>query len=306
MIPLIGTNLLIAALLALVIGIVLGLLGGGGAILTLPMLIYILHVDPRAAIATSLFVVGASSVVGTVLHARARTVRWRVAAGFGGGAMAGAFAGGKLARHVPATLLLILFAIVMSMTGLAMLRDRASAVSPSVADVAAPQRIGLLLVLGAGVGVLSGLIGAGGGFLIVPALTMFGRLTMREAIGTSLAVISVQSFAGFAGQRVDVDWLIVGIVTTMATGGAVAGALATHKVPAEVLRRGFAWFVIVMGLALLHGQTRNHLLTLIVGIGVLLVALRTSFEKKKKKKRRTHMKNNEAAASCKTSLPSPR
>src|SRR5690242_11471736 len=118
--------LVLAAALSFVIGVVLGMLGGGGAILTLPMLVYALRAEPKAAIATSLFVVGATSVVGTLVHARARNVRWKTGGLFGAAAMAGAFGGGRLARFVPGALLLVLFGAVMVATAIAMLRGRRS------------------------------------------------------------------------------------------------------------------------------------------------------------------------------------
>jgi uncharacterized membrane protein YfcA len=236
--------LVVAALLSVLIGVVLGMLGGGGAILTLPMLVYALGVDPKVAIATSLFVVATTSLVGASVHARAHTVKWRVALVFGGAAMAGAFAGGYIAAFVPSTALLLLFSAVMLVTALAMLRGSSRA--PAAARTLAPGRA---IALGVSVGLLSGLVGAGGGFLIVPALTIFGGLTMREAIGTSLLVIALQSYAGFAGHvsHVQLDWRLIGIVTGAAVVGSVIGSLVGRKVPADLLRRGFAWLVVAMG-----------------------------------------------------------
>ena len=187
--------LALAASLSLVIGVVLGMLGGGGAILMLPMLVYAVGLEPKTAIAMSLFVVGATSVVGMIVHARAGNVRWKVGGMFGLTAMAGAYGGGQLAHRIPGAVLLVLFGIVMVVTAIAMLKGRkATATEPHT------LRLERALGLGAAVGLMSGLVGAGGGFLIVPALTLFGGLAMREAIGTSLFVIALQSFAGFAGH----------------------------------------------------------------------------------------------------------
>lgn len=238
--------LLLAAALSLVIGIVLGMLGGGGAILTLPMLVYVVNVEAKAAIATSLFVVGTTSVASTLMHARSRSVKWKVGAIFGAAAMSGAFAGGRLARFVPGTVLLVIFAGLMVATSIAMLRGRRTDESGERSDLA----VGTAVVLGASVGLLSGLVGAGGGFLIVPALTLFGGLAIREAIGTSLFVIALQSFAGFAGHvgHVALDWPLVAAITVAAVAGAALGAAAGKKVPAATLRRAFAWLVLAMGL----------------------------------------------------------
>ena len=264
--------LLLAALLALVIGVVLGMLGGGGAILTLPMLVYAVGVDPKVAIATSLFVVGCTSVVGASIHARAGRVRWKIGGIFGATAMAGAFGGGRIAAFVPATVLLGLFALMMLVTATAMLRRRAK-------PPAAPRELALgrVLALGAGVGSVSGLVGAGGGFLIVPALTLFGGLAIHEAIGTSLFVISLQSFAGFAGHasHVEIDWTLVAIVTGAAVAGSVIGALLGRRISADALRRGFAWLVVAMGIFVIGKQVPIAVTVVIAAVTLAAVVLLT-------------------------------
>lgn len=242
--------LVVAAVLALLVGLALGMLGGGGAILTLPMLVYVLHVEAKTAIATSLFVVGSTSLVGTTFHARAGNVRWRVGAIFGAAAMAGAFAGGHLAHFVPGAALLVAFGAMMIVTATAMLRGRSSKAGGG------KVALGRALALGACVGVLSGLVGAGGGFLIVPALTLFAGLGIVEAIGTSLFVITLQSFAGFAGHiaHVELDWRLAVVVSAAAVAGSVAGVYIGRKISPEGLRRAFAWFVVAMGLFMIAKQ----------------------------------------------------
>lgn len=234
---------LLVLVLAFAIGIVLGMLGGGGAILMVPMLAYVAGLETRSAIATSLFVVGATSLAATILQARAQAVRWRTGASFSLGAVAGAFAGGSLAHHLPARVLLSGFAIVMVATSIAMLRGRATARAREAHAL-------LAVALGLGVGALSGLVGAGGGFLIVPALTMVAGLGLREAIGTSVFVIVLQSAAGFAGHaaHVDLDWTFVVAMTTASVAGTIAGVLAARRIAVERLRRGFAWLVFAMAL----------------------------------------------------------
>ena len=243
--------LILAPALSLAIGIVLGMLGGGGAILMLPMLVYAIGVEAKTAIAMSLFVVGATSVVGTTMHARARTVRWTAGGIFGITAMAGAFAGGRIAHFVPAAALLVLFGIVMIVTAIAMLRDQKVAAKDEH-----ELRVGRILGLGAAVGVLSGLVGAGGGFLIVPALVLFGGLSMRESIGTSLFVITLQSFAGFAGHvtHVSIDWTLMLGIAGAAAAGSIIGASASKLMDPKRLRRAFAWLVVAMGLFMFAKQ----------------------------------------------------
>ncbi|MBX3192380.1 MAG: sulfite exporter TauE/SafE family protein [Labilithrix sp.] len=260
---------MLAAMLALAIGVVLGMLGGGGAILTLPMLVLVLGVPPKTAIAMSLFVVGTTSLVGCALHARAGRVRWKIGAIFGAGGMTGAFAGGRLAHYVPASVLMLGFAAIMLLTAAAMLRDTVERERP-----ARTLALGRALVLGAAVGVVSGLVGAGGGFLIVPALTLLGGLAVREAVATSLLVISMQSFAGFAGhfEHVVIDWRLAGIVTAATILGTVAGSSIGQSTSPATLKRAFAWLVLGMG-SFIFGAHLPIAATVVVVVGVLAFAL---------------------------------
>ena len=260
--------LTLAAALSLVIGVVLGMLGGGGAILTLPMLVYVVGLEPRAAIASSLFVVGTTSLAGLAIHARAGNVRWKVGAMFGATAMVGAYAGGRLAHLVPSTVLLVLFGLVMVISATSMLKERGAE-----AGVPRPLRLGRVLGLGGAVGVLSGLVGAGGGFLIVPALTLFGGLAMREAIGTSLLVIAMQSVAGFAGHvaHVELPWTLVLVIAAMSFVGSMLGATFGAKVEARTLRHAFAWLVIAMGLLMFAKQLPAGLALLAAALTLLRV-----------------------------------
>jgi uncharacterized protein len=248
------TMLAVAATLSLAIGIVLGMLGGGGAVLTVPMLVYALGVEPKTAIATSLFVVGTTSVVGMSVHARAGGVRWKLGAMFGLAAMAGAYGGGRLAHLIPGGVLLVLFGIVMIVSATAMLKQRET--REATREGPHDLQLGRVLGLGVAVGLASGLVGAGGGFLIVPALSLFGGLVIREAIGTSLFVIALQSFAGFAGHvtHVHLDWTLVLAITAASVVGSIAGASFGAKISPHTLRRGFAWLVIAMGLFLFAKQ----------------------------------------------------
>jgi len=223
---------------------VLGMLGGGGSVLTLPMLLFAFNLEPRAAIASSLFVVGCTSIVTTFWHARKGAVHWRLGVTFGVAAMLGAFGGGYMAHLLPPKALLVALGIVMVVTGSAMLRKRAAVIAEP-----RPLRLERALALGTLVGLVSGTLGAGGGFLIVPTLTLFGGLTMPAAIGTSLLVIGLQSFAGFAGhiRHVNLDWSMVAVVTSASVVGSMIGALASARISAHNLRHAFAWLVLAVG-----------------------------------------------------------
>lgn len=253
------TTLLLGAVLALVIGAVLGMLGGGGAILTLPMLVYVLKVEPRGAIATSLVVVGLTSLVGTTIHARRKSVDWKVGLVFGAAAMVASYGAGRMAYLVPVRGLLVLFALIMLVTAGAMLLKKTPRGGAEPALAKRQLDVARMLALGAAVGVLSGLVGAGGGFLIVPALVLFGGIAMREAIGTSLFVITLQSFAGFAGQAAkagagDLDITLILVVSAAAVAGSIAGAVLGKRVSTDALRGAFAWLVLGMGLFMIGKQ----------------------------------------------------
>lgn len=240
------------ALMALLIGVSLGLLGGGGSILTVPILLYVFHLPTREAIATSLLVVGTTSVAALVPHARAGRVQWRTGAIFGATSMIGAFIAGRLARHIPAAILLLAFGGMMVVTAIAMMRGK-KAPEGSDAQPPRPLPVGKIVAEGLAVGAVTGLVGAGGGFLVVPALVLLGGLPMPIAVGTSLLVIAMKSFAGFAGylSSVTVPWSIAGVVVAAAVAGSFVGARLVHMLPPEKLRKGFAWFVIVMAVFIL-------------------------------------------------------
>ncbi|CEA07276.1 Sulfite exporter TauE/SafE [Arthrobacter saudimassiliensis] len=233
--------------LSVLIGVSLGLLGGGGSILTVPILTYVAGLDPREAIAASLFVVGVTSAVSAVSHARAGRVQWRTGLLFGAASMAGAFAGGLLGGRIPGTILMIAFALMMVATSVAMIRGRRKKAAGDGAPARLP--IGKILAEGLVVGLVTGLVGAGGGFLVVPALALLGGLPMPLAVGTSLVVIAMKSFAGLGGYltSVSLDWGLVGAVTAAAVVGSLLGARLAGKIPEAALRKGFGIFVLLMG-----------------------------------------------------------
>lgn len=238
--------------LALLVGLSLGFFGGGGSILTVPLLVYVFGLDPKTAIASSLVIVALASLGGAVSHLRAGNVRLRTAAIFGSAGIAGAYAGGRISAWIDGQVLLLLFAAMMVLTALAMWRGRRGSERDESRDTGRRDML-KLLAQGGTVGSFTGLVGAGGGFLIVPALSLFAGLPLRAAVGTSLIVIVMNSLAGFAGYatHVTIDAVLVVEVAASAVVGSLIGArLATRVSPAS-LRRGFAGFVLVMGTSIL-------------------------------------------------------
>jgi uncharacterized membrane protein YfcA len=257
--------------LAVAIGISLGLLGGGGSILAVPLLVYVAGLPATEAIAISLFMVGVTSGVGLVPHARAGRVRWRSGLLFGAAAMAGAYAGGRLAAFIPATVLLTGFAVMMFGTAAMMIRGRRGDAPDRPVP---PERPAAQIApYGAAVGLVAGLVGAGGGFLIVPALVLLGGLAMPTAIGTSLLVIALQSLAGFAGHLTSttVHWGLTLAVTAAAITGGLLGARLVDRIRPDRLRRWFGWLVIAMA-TLVLGQQLHALLWATVAVAIVTAA----------------------------------
>jgi uncharacterized membrane protein YfcA len=243
--------------LAVLIGVALGLLGGGGSILAVPLLVYVAGLDPKEAIATSLLVVGTTSAVALLPHARAGRVRWRTGLLFGVAGMAGAYAGGRLAAFLPGELLLGAFALMMVATAVAMIRGRRTPTGDGQRRHPVPR----IVLDGLVVGLVTGLVGAGGGFLIVPALVLLAGLPMPVAVGTSLLVIAMKSAAGLAGYltSVQIDWPLALAVTAAAVVGSLVGSRLTGLVPPDTLRKAFGWFVVAMGLLILLQQVPEPL-----------------------------------------------
>jgi uncharacterized protein len=245
----------VAGGLSVLVGLALGLLGGGGSILMLPLLVYVAGVTPASGVTMSLLAIGATSIVALVPHARAGRVQWKTGFLFGAAGMAGAFFGALLSGLVPSWATLSGFALLMLWTGSRMLGSSEQAACAS--SGARSCRTSRALLQGALVGVLAGLVGAGGGFLVVPALALFGGLAMREAIGTSLLVIAMQSGAGFVShviQHTDVNWSLAWLTTLAAIVGSLIGARASSRVPQASLRRAFGGIVVALGVFVLCAQ----------------------------------------------------
>jgi uncharacterized protein len=259
-----SVTLVVVLALSLLIGVSLGVLGGGGSILTVPILVYVAGMDPKEAIAASLFVVGVTSAAGVISHARGGRVRWRTGLLFGAAGLAGAFLGGLLGGHLPGELLLVAFALMMVATSVAMIRGRKVDESKRHSDVPVAR----VLLDGLVVGLVTGLVGAGGGFLVVPALALLGGLPMAVAVGTSLLVIAMKSLGGLAGylSAVSLDWGLVTAVTVAAVVGSVVGGRLAGRIPEVALRKGFGWFVLVMGAFVLVQQAPNDLAIPVVAV----------------------------------------
>jgi len=232
--------------------------------------------DAKEAIATSLLVVGTTSAFALIPHARAGRVRWRTGLLFGVAGMTGAYAGGRVAEFIPGSVLLVAFSLMMLATAVAMIRGRKAPSRPAHADLP----VGRVLLDGVVVGLVTGLVGAGGGFLIVPALVLLGGMPMSAAVGTSLLVIAMKSFAGLAGYMasVEIDWPLAGAITAAAVLGSLVGSRLNGRIDPDTLRKAFGWFVIVMGLVILAQQVPASLSEqawfwpTVAGVGVLALA----------------------------------
>jgi uncharacterized membrane protein YfcA len=241
----------LAAILALVVGLTLGLLGGGGSILTVPVIAFTLGVDPKTAIVMSLPIVGGASLIGVARHWKLGNIDFRIAIPFGAAAMVGAFGGAKLARFLEGSTQLILLAVVMLGASISMFRN-ANLAEPERQST--PHKIGpLTFVVGALTGTLTGLVGVGGGFLLVPALVLLAKVPMRQAVGTSLFVIVLNTVAGFAGYAgsVVVPWNLVLWFASITAIGILGGSALAAKVSQSNLKRTFAVLLVLVAVFIL-------------------------------------------------------
>jgi uncharacterized membrane protein YfcA len=231
--------------LALVIGLTLGFFGGGGSILTVPVFVYVLGFDPKLAIIMSFPVVGATSLVGAIGHWRAGNIRLSSTLFFGLVAMAGSFAGARVSGLLSGRAQLLILGVVMAAAAAMMLR---SAARDAAADVEPRAPSGALYLVAVSVGALTGIIGIGGGFLIVPALVWFGQVPIDEAVGTSLLVIAMNCVSGYLGHRdtSGIPWYYVITFSAFAIVGIVVGTWLARFVPQRTLKKGFAVLLFVI------------------------------------------------------------
>ena len=250
---------------SLLIGLSLGLIGGGGSILTVPILVYLFHIEPVLATAYSLFIVGVTSIIGTIPKYKAGQVKINTALLFGIPSIISVFLTRTfILPQIPFILfsgssfsitknifLMILFASLMIAASYSMIKSsKTIQASPSSAT---QLNYPLIITLGAMEGFLTGLVGAGGGFLIIPALVLFTQLPMKEAIGTSLLIIAAKSLIGFLGDlsHSEMDWSLLGLLSGIAILGILIGNRLSRKIDGQKLKKGFAWFVLTVGVYIL-------------------------------------------------------
>ena len=238
---------------AVAIGISLGLLGSGGSILTVPVLVYLVGQDERVAIAGSLFVVGTIALAGSLQYMRAKLVDWEKVLMFGVPGMVGTYLGALIAAYISGVMQLSLFALVMLLASWMMLRP----INLEREDDG-ERHLAMIAFDGLVVGVVTGLVGVGGGFLIVPALVLLGNLSMHRAVATSLVIIALKSYSGFYkyidvldAEGLSLDWPTLGIVTVLGIAGSLLGGRVAGKLPQQKLKTLFGYFLIVMGLYIL-------------------------------------------------------
>ncbi len=258
---------------AILMGLSLGLIGGGGSILTVPILVYLFSIDAVLATAYSLFIVGLTSLIGSFSHMRLGNIHWRTAIVFGIPSILAVYATraflvpalpdplfnlGELAVS-KALGMLILFALLMVAAAYSMIRTpKAKANSTEGGEVT--FNYPLILAEGVVVGTITGLVGAGGGFLIIPALVLLAKLPMKQAVGTSLIIIAAKSLIGFTGDLGGnelIDWNFLLVFSAIAVVGIIAGSLLSKRIPNEKLKPAFGWFVLVMGVYIIARELSN-------------------------------------------------
>lgn len=248
--------LILVILAGAITGILMGMFGSGGSIIAVPALMYLLHIDPKSAIAMSLGIVAVTATISGLDHWRRGNVDAKVALVFGLFGVAGTYAGARLGVLTPVMVQLILFALVMYAAAWKMLPQKNTAeastvdfpVSPDEETKILKAHMGKIALHGIAVGVLTGLVGVGGGFLIVPALVLLSGMPMKLAIGTSLVIVAAKSYSGFAGYvgAVPVDWTTMGMFTALTVAGSFAGTRIAHRFSHEKLQKGFAVFLFVV------------------------------------------------------------
>lgn len=246
-------------LLALLIGLSLGLIGGGGSVLAVPILIYVLGLDAKTAIAMSLAIVGIVSLIGVIPHWKLGNVNLKTAISFTPPAMLGAFLGARLAAlpFINDTVQLVCFAVMMLVASYFMIRKPTERTNDRI-ELSAPKHqhtySWLAIILeGLSIGTITGFVGVGGGFAIIPALVLLGKIPMKEAIGTSLLIITFKSATGFIGylNQVAIDWNLMLTFTTVAVLGVIWGAYFSSKIQGAKLQQAFGYFLIAVAIFIL-------------------------------------------------------
>ena len=259
--------LIIGYLGALLIGLVLGLIGGGGSILTVPIFVYLFDTNPILATAYSLFVVGITALVGAVRNSQNQLVDFKTGVIFAIPAFVGVYiARAYFIEMIPdeiiilsasvqkGTAIMILFSLIMFLASYFMIRENNNEIKSSTSNYSKL----ILSVEGLVVGVLTGIVGAGGGFLIIPALVLFAKLPMKKAVATSLMIIAIKSLFGFMGDIGNVnlifDWSLLLLFTTLSVIGIYFGIYLTRFIEGKSLKKGFGWFVLIMAFIILFKE----------------------------------------------------
>lgn len=255
--------------LAALVGISLGLIGGGGSILTVPILVYVMGVSPILATSYSLFIVGSTAMVGAFNNWRKGFVQIKTALLFGLSSISTVFITRKfiipaIPKHILTVgrfeltqniLTMVLFAILMLVASIAMIRNGNKKEVEQQIDKLQVKKINLpkLLMYGIAIGLATGLLGAGGGFLLIPTLVLLVGLPMKEAVGTSLLIIALNSLIGFTGDlgHFVIDWLFLAKITAIAVAGIFIGGYLSKKIDGAKLKKAFGWFVLIMGIYIL-------------------------------------------------------
>ena len=243
---------IIGYLASILIGISLGLIGGGGSILTVPVLVYLFDIDPIQATAYSLFIVGASSLVGAWPKYKQGFVNLKTAIIFGIPSIIAVFSTRKFLLPALPNEIAEFGGIIITKS--LMIRSRTSSIE--VKEEAQKFNYPIIILEGCLVGILTGLVGAGGGFLIIPALVMLSKLPMKQAVGTSLLIIAAKSLIGFTGDLGNdtMNWTLLLTVTTLAIAGIFIGDKLSKRIDGNKLKIGFGWFILVMGLYIIAQQ----------------------------------------------------
>lgn len=253
--------------LAALVGISLGLIGGGGSILTVPILVYVMRINPVLATSYSLFIVGSTSMVGAVNSYRKGLVSIKTALLFGLSSITTVFITRKiLIPRIPEVIFsiaqfhvtqsmatMVLFAILMLFASGAMISEKKEPIASNNSVAQKNTHITRLLFYGVLIGLATGLLGAGGGFLLIPALVLLLKMPMKKAVGTSLLIIALNSLIGFTGDigHFKIDWSFLTVVTLIAIAGIFIGGYLGRKIQGDKLKKAFGWFVLIMGVYIL-------------------------------------------------------
>ncbi|MCI0452801.1 MAG: sulfite exporter TauE/SafE family protein [Candidatus Latescibacteria bacterium] len=241
-------GLLGAGALVFAAGVLFGLFGAGGSILLVPILVYVLDLPVKSALGTSLLILMLTGFVATLAHARVRNVSWWIGLRWAAVGMVAAYLGGRVAEFIPEQVLLTLFASVVVVVSLAMMRRRPLA--PAVDPRSIPM--GKVVAVGAALGFLTGVMGVGGGFLLVPALVLLCGIDVKVAVGTSLLIIAVNSLGGFLGfaAHEEFPWRLTLTVAAFNAAGSLVGQRIGRNLPGERLRPAFGVFLLIVGAAM--------------------------------------------------------